>query len=237
MTLNRVETTLFSLISVDGKINTGDIDARDTEIDYPRIHGVKEGLHQYYELEEQLDPNSLSTGRIMAKIGINDRKKDPEKIPWNFIIIDRKPHLKESGIVYLTKWVQKLYLVTNNEKHPAFNLKQIENLEIIYYLGEIDLEELFVRLKQKKKIDKLSLQTGGDLTSVLMKKKLIDHISIVIAPVLIGGQNTNSLVDGVSPRTEQDLKNIKALKFKKCNFLKDSYLHLYYDVLNETEIN
>ncbi len=46
------ETTLFLLISVDGKISTGDTDEMDVDKDYPKIKGIKEGLYQYYDLEK-----------------------------------------------------------------------------------------------------------------------------------------------------------------------------------------
>ena len=45
-------TTLFMLMSVDGKISTGAVDELDVDRDFPRINGVKEGLYQYYEIEK-----------------------------------------------------------------------------------------------------------------------------------------------------------------------------------------
>ncbi len=77
---DRPETTLFLLASVDGKITTGDTDVLDTEPDFPRIAGIKEGLRQYYDLEQQTDLVSLNTGRVMKKVGMNE-KSNPEKIP------------------------------------------------------------------------------------------------------------------------------------------------------------
>lgn len=40
------------LSSVDGKISTGNSEKLDVDKDYPKIKGVKEGLHQYYEIEQ-----------------------------------------------------------------------------------------------------------------------------------------------------------------------------------------
>ena len=45
---HRPITTLFLLQSVDGKITTGASDALDFDRDFPRIPGLREGLHQYY---------------------------------------------------------------------------------------------------------------------------------------------------------------------------------------------
>ena len=67
-------TTLFMLESLDGKISSGANDNLDADKDFPKIDGVKEGLHQYYELEQETDLFSLNTGRVMVKIGVNDKK-------------------------------------------------------------------------------------------------------------------------------------------------------------------
>ena len=48
--MNRPITTLFMLESLDGKISSGASDNFDADKDFPKINGVKEGLHQYYEL-------------------------------------------------------------------------------------------------------------------------------------------------------------------------------------------
>ena len=45
--MDRPITTLFMLMSVDGKISTGATDDLDVDKDFPKIMGVQEGLHQY----------------------------------------------------------------------------------------------------------------------------------------------------------------------------------------------
>lgn len=67
--MTRPMTTLFMLMSVDGKISTGNSDALDFDTDLPQIAGVKAGLQQYYALEQQTDLTSLNTGRVMQKLG------------------------------------------------------------------------------------------------------------------------------------------------------------------------
>ena len=60
-------TTLFMLMSVDGKISTGAVDELDVDRDFPRINGVKEGLYQYYEIEKTTDLWSLNSSRVQEK--------------------------------------------------------------------------------------------------------------------------------------------------------------------------
>ncbi len=64
---NRPINTLFMLMSLDGKISSGNNDELDADKDWCKIDGVKEGLNQYYEIEKTTDWYSLNTGRVMAK--------------------------------------------------------------------------------------------------------------------------------------------------------------------------
>lgn len=236
--MSRTYNTLFLLESLDGKISTGSTDNLDVDKDFKRIHGIKEGLKQYYDLEKQTDPFSLNTGRVMAKIGVNSRTDEPEKMGCSFIIIDNKPHLTESGITYLSKWVKTLYLVTTNPNHPAHQLKNaLDNIVIIFYQDKIDFTNLFEQLKNKYGAKKVTIQSGGNLNAQLLKENLIDEVSIVLAPCLIGGRETSTLVDGPSHQTETELLNIRPLKLIEAKTLDNSYLHLRYSVTNQVIID
>ncbi|MEO6509182.1 MAG: dihydrofolate reductase family protein [Patescibacteria group bacterium] len=233
MKKNRPFTTLFTLISVDGKISTGDNDDLDVDKDFPKINGVKEGLFQYYDIEKHTDIVSLNTGRVMAKIGVNERTVEPTRMKVSFVIIDRKPHLTEKGVEYLCKWVNELYVVTTNKNHPAYKMKEkFPNLEIILYKDTIDLSDLLHKLKSQYKINRITVQSGGTLNAQWAREGLIDMVRVVVAPCLIGGENTQFLIGGESLHTSTELNKIKSLKLIECNILKNSYLDLKYKVLN-----
>lgn len=230
---NKPITTLFMLESLDGKINSGSTDNLDVDRDWCNIDGVKEGLYQYYDIESNTDLFSLNTGRVMAKIGINERTNNPNKIPCSFIIIDNKPHLNDRGIDYLCRWVNKLYLVTNNKNNIVYTLKdKYNNLEILEY-NELDLDKLLIDLKQKYDIDTLTIQSGGSLNELFLRNDLIDYVNIVIAPLLVGGKDTPTLIDGISITSSKDLNKLKALELIECNRLNNSYVQLKYKVLKE----
>ena len=230
--MNRPITTLFMLESLDGKISTGSSDKLDADKDFCRINGVKEGLHQYYELEQETDIFSLNTGRVMAKIGVNDRKEYHEKIDAvTFVIIDNKPHLNENGIDYLCHWVGKVLLVTTNKNHIAYSMKDnYDNLEILYY-ETLDLEKLLEDLYSKYNAERLTIQSGGTLNGMFVRNKLIDFVNIVIAPILVGGKDVATLVDGESITDESELNRLMPLQLLECNQLQDSYIQLRYKVL------
>ena len=64
---DRPITTLFMLISVDGKISPGASDSLDVDKDFPNIPGLKEGLPQYYDIKQTTDLWSFNTGRVQEK--------------------------------------------------------------------------------------------------------------------------------------------------------------------------
>jgi len=235
--LERAETTLCLVVSLDGKITTGSTDNLDSDLDWKRIVGVKEGFSQYYKVEQSLGPNYLNSGRVLEKVGFNNKKEVPQKEPLIFVVVDRKPHLNRNGIDYLCKWLKKLFIVTNNPNHPAFELKgKYGNLEIIYYETEIDFADLLVKIKKNHKIGKITIESGGTLNSLFFRNGLIDHVKIVVAPLIVGGKDTSSLVDGFSLTEQTQLHLLKVLKLRECKKLENSYLLLEYDVINKTVV-
>ena len=232
MAYSRPDTTLFMLMSLDGKISTGSNDQRDIDKDFKHIAGIQEGLAQYYEIEKTTELYSLNTGRVMEKIGINSRTDTPTKSPVSFFIIDSKPHLNENGIRYLCNWLKTLFIVTNNEDHPAIQMQENRsNLKVLTYSEGILFTHLMSRIKNEFNVDKLTIQSGGKLNAILLRNGLVDHIDIIIVPAIIGGSDTSTLVDGYSLESEKDLLKIKPLKLISCEKLENSYLRLKYDVI------
>jgi 2,5-diamino-6-(ribosylamino)-4(3H)-pyrimidinone 5'-phosphate reductase len=227
--LSRPETTLFLLSSLDGKISTGDTDAMDVDRDFPRVKGVKEGLHQYYDLEKKTDFFSLNSGRVFAKIGMNEKMWTKPPIPVSFIVIDNKPHLSAKGIMYLSKKSKRVFIVTTNKKHPAFSTR-CPNVEIFLYKKSVDLKDMMHRLRSECDVRRVTIQTGGTLNAEFVRQGFIDHVSLVIAPVMVGGKDTSTIMDGTSLHKPSELFRLKALKLRSVTKLKHSYLHLYYDL-------
>lgn len=227
---NKPITTLFMLESLDGKINSGSNDNLDVDKDWSKIEGVKEGINQYYEIEQTTDLFSLNTGRVMSKIGVNEREDEPKKTPCSFIIIDNKPHLNEKGIDYISRWVNKLIIVTTNKNHPVYQIKEkYSNVDILYY-EKLDLTQMLEDLYQEYNVDYLTIQSGGNMNGLFLRNNLIDYVNIVIAPLLVGGKDVSTLIDGESITTTEQLHKLKALELIECNQLNNSYVQLKYKV-------
>lgn len=151
------------------------------------------------------------------------------KPPVSFVIIDNK-HLNEHGIRYFCALSKQFVLVTSNKDHPAFKI-EADNLHIIYQ-DELLLNDILTRLKTEYGCDRITIQTGGTLNGLFLREQLIDYIDIVVAPILIGGKDTATLIDGKSILSEDELAKLGVLKLQECEVLEDSYLRLRYEVIH-----
>lgn len=226
--MDRPITTLFMLMSVDGKISTGATDNLDVDKDFPKIAGVREGLHQYYEIEQTTDLWALNSGRVQEKMGVNT-KKMPNKTPVSFVVIDNN-HLTKHGIRYFCALSKEFVLITSNTSHPAFQVDK-DNLHIICQ-SELSLTDALAKLKSEYGCQRITIQSGGTLNGLFLREKLFDYVDIVVAPILIGGKDTSTLIDGKSLLLESELSQLGVLKLQECIVLEDSYLRLRYKVIH-----
>lgn len=221
------------LESLDGKINSGNTDNLDVDRDWKNIAGLREGLRQYYDLEKETDLFSFNTGRVMAKIGVNKRVDEPQKIDAvTFVILDNKPHLDERGIKYLSRWAGKLIVVTANLEHPALAMQnEYSNVEVLKY-DKIDLGQMLEDLHDRYGAERLTIQSGGNMNGRFLREDLIDYVSVVVAPVLVGGRDTPTLIDGDAISSPNELSAVRPMRLLECRVLDDSYVYLKYKVVH-----
>ena len=69
------------------------------------------------------------------------------------------------------------------------------------------------------------------MNGLFLRDKLLDYVDIVVAPVLIGGKDTPTLIDGKSLVSSAELSELGVLKLIDCSVLQDSYIRLRYEVV------
>lgn len=106
-----------------------------------------------------------------------------------------------------------------------------ENAEYIFQ-KELSLKDALIRLKSEYGCERITIQTGGTLNGLFLREKLFDYVDIVVAPVLIGGKDTSTLIDGKSLLSQEELSELGVLKLQECTVLENSYLRLRYEVIH-----
>ena len=161
-------------------------------------------------------------------MGVNE-KPMPEKTPVSFVLLDNT-HMTEHGVQYFCARSKEFVLITTNKNHPAFNIK-VDNLHIIYQ-ENLSLEDALIELKKNHGCERITIQSGGTVNGMFLREKLFDYVDIVVAPVLIGGKETSTLVDGVALTKENELDKLGVLSLIGCDVLENSYIRLRYKVVS-----
>ncbi len=124
--------------------------------------------------------------------------------------------------------MKKRPITTKN--HIAYSLTdKYDNLDILYY-EELDLTRLLEDLSSKYNAERVTIQSGGTLNGLFLRNNLIDYVNIVIAPLLVGGKDVSTLIDGEAISNSEELNKLKALELIECNQLDNSYVQLKYKV-------
>ena len=69
------------------------------------------------------------------------------------------------------------------------------------------------------------------MNGLFLREKLFDYVDIVVAPVLIGGKDTATLIDGQSLQTKDELGKLAVLRLTEASALQNSYVRLRYQVI------
>lgn len=100
------------------------------------------------------------------------------------------------------------------------------------FQGRLSLPDALAKLRSEYGCQRLTIQSGGTLNGLFLRENLLDYVDIVIAPILIGGKDTSTLIDGRSLLSESELSQLGVLKLQECTVLEDSYLRLRYQVIH-----
>lgn len=218
-------TTLFMRMSLDGRIDSGsEIENVETTSEFIKLTTNENSSEELY---------SLNTGKVMKKIGINEKTDIPEKSSLKLVIVDLNSDVNENGINYLCHLSDKVFFITTNKEHPVFFVKNYyKNLEVLYYENEINLKEILEKLKTKYKIDQIAIQSGGILNKEFFKCGLFDYLNIVITPIWLGEDNNITQIESKSITTVEELNRLSALELLECSEVGESYVQLKYKVLH-----
>lgn len=83
-------------------------------------------------------------------------------------------------------------------RRSALHKKGVEVLTVPASRGQVSLPTLLKELGRRGIIS-LLVEGGGEVNAAMLNDKLVDHIRLYMAPLLLGGQNAKGLMGGKSP--------------------------------------
>jgi 2,5-diamino-6-(ribosylamino)-4(3H)-pyrimidinone 5'-phosphate reductase len=193
-------------MSIDGKISL-------PSKKQMKISGKKD-LKRMFELRNQSDGILVGINTVLSdnpKLTIKKEYVKNIKQPVR-IILDSNCKTPENSYVVDNK--AKTWIVTSKKSRNIYG----KNVEIIISKknknGLIDLQYLLNSLYQRG-IKKLMVEGGGTVIWNFLKEKLVDDLYIYVSPIIIGGKNTPTVVDGSGIKNQNEKILLKLIKISE----------------------
>ena len=180
---------LNAAMSIDGKISTIKNDsAISSKLDLVRVHklrstvdGIMIGISTVLGDDPMLNVRYSATGT-----------KNPTRI-----IIDSKARIPlNSRIIESSNKIQTIIAVTHNASSRKIKEIQKNGAQVLVYgNGKVNLRNLFQQL-EKMGLKKIIVEGGGEINWSVLKLGLVNELVVTISPVVIGGRDAKTLVEG-----------------------------------------
>jgi 2,5-diamino-6-(ribosylamino)-4(3H)-pyrimidinone 5'-phosphate reductase len=207
------------------------------------ITGYKSNMMLYYQISQAYHTDMVFVGSATAKKGLemfldNIPKENQEDFiqptseeklenPY-WLIPDSKGILMNLLHVYRkSSFCRDVIILTNNSTPKAYidYLKKRNYLVLHSHTNNTDLKKILPEIKNRFKVETLLTDSGGILNSILLEQNMIDEISLLISPNLIG-ETTKNLFRSLKTKENTPI-NLELLEVRA---LTNSYLHVRYQI-------
>ncbi|MFX1450371.1 MAG: 2,5-diamino-6-(ribosylamino)-4(3H)-pyrimidinone 5'-phosphate reductase [Promethearchaeota archaeon] len=198
---------LNAAMSLDGKISTctGGAEYSD-ELDWKRVH----------KLRADVDGILIGIGTILKddpKLRVKYFNGNPSRI-----IVDSKLSIPLEAKVINFEREKYPTIIATTEQAPKEKIEALKKLNVeVLICGpgpHVDLKDLMHKLREKG-FGTLMLEGGGTLNFSMFEENLIDEVRICMAPVIVGGKNAVSLVDGKGFANLNEAVSLKLIKMEQ----------------------
>ena len=199
--MDKLNITINCAMSLDGKIASQS--GKQIKI------SCEEDIKRMYMLRNNSDAVLVGIGTILSdnpKLTVKEKYVKKPKQPLR-IVLDTNCKTPISALVVNN--VAKTLIAIGQDCNKKFP-KNVELIKCkVNGKGFIDLENLIEILKEKG-INKLMVEGGGTVIGSFLKSNFVDDMFIYVAPIIIGGKNTPTLVKNIDENI-----NLKLVKIKK----------------------
>jgi len=181
---------LNAAMSVDGKISTKNNDSSiSSKMDLIRVHKLRSSVDGIMVgISTVLMDNPILSVRFPTR-----STKNPTRI-----IIDSNARIPlDSNIIRSSKKIQTI-IATTQHASPR-KIKQLQNKGgqvIVTGNRKVNIKKLF-QILEKMSFKKILVEGGGEINWSVLKLGIINELIVTISPVVVGGRDAKTLVEGV----------------------------------------
>jgi len=182
-------TILNAAISIDGKLSTIRNDSEiSSKLDLMRVHKLRSTVDGIViGICTVLKDNPMLNVRYPTKSAKNPRR----------IIIDSKARIPlDSRIIESSKKIQTIIAVTHKASFKKIQQLQNKGVQVLVSGNrKVNIRNLFQQL-EKMGLKKIIVEGGGEINWSVLKLGLVNELVVTISPIVIGGRNAKTLVEG-----------------------------------------
>ena len=179
---------LNAAMSIDGKISTRRNDSSfSSRKDWIRVHKLRSSVDGIVVgISTVLEDNPMLNVRYYSK------GKDPVRI-----IIDSKARIPlNSRIIKSSKKIQTIVGTTRNAPIRKINALKKVGVQVLFSgKRKVNIKRLFQQLENLG-LKRILVEGGGEINWSVLKIGLANELIVTISPVVVGGRNAKTLVEG-----------------------------------------
>lgn len=218
----KIKVVMQNTISLDGSFINFDIS--------------QEAMGLHYQIVGSFGKILYLSGSNTAKVaiemfgGLTPEKKEDFKKPQKsenlsyWVVVDSEAVLKGKLHYYRrSEYCRDIIVLVseNTDKNYLDYLKEREYDFFVVGEKQVDLKKSFEILSDKYKINTILVDSGRGLTNAMLNQELVDEISLLVLPVIVGKKSEN-LFSNIE-------KQIKLIDLKE-NVFPGGYIQLHYKV-------
>jgi len=205
MTMDRPYVILNAAMSLDGKIATKTGRAR---ISSP------EDLERMQKLRASVDGIMIGINTLITDNPSLSLKAGGREIPPARIIVDSSLRTPPDARIF--SFPGRVIIAASERADPA-KAKDLSGKAEVIVAGESKVNlKLLLKELRRKGLKRVLLEGGGNLNWSMLRAGLVDEVSIAIAPVLIGGRDAVTLVEGEGVSSIEKAFRLDLIDIAKC---------------------
>lgn len=214
-----MKITMFCEVSIDGKLTLSKGTSSKTIFPLLTNDDIK-FIHRFRgEVQGiMVGKNTVNIDNPSLTNRYEENKNPVRIIPTRSLDISRTSNVlkDEHKTIFLT--------VEQNKNKAKFISRHTNKFVICAGKDEIDFDKAFEILEKENGISHIMLEGGGELNWSMVEKGLVDEIVLLQLPVIIGGRDNTTLVDGDGFSSMRMIKKFKFYAFES----KENLLILKY---------
>ena len=210
--------TINTAMTIDGKIATVSGDSKiSSGQDLKRVHELRSSTDAVMVgISTILVDNPMLSVRLSNKPGINPVR----------IVIDSTARIPLKSRI-LRSAHNNITIIAVTSRASINKIKKIQNrgaMVLVAGTRDVDLRKVF-SIIQNIGIQRVLVEGGGELNWSVIRRGLIAKLIVTIAPVIAGGRNATTLVEGEGYRR---ISKAMKLKLTKVSRQRNGEVVLYY---------